>query len=130
MRGFKILPSEIIKLQKLKTLDLQHSAIEELSENIVNLRNLENIILLYSNIKKLPKGLKEMANLKSLHLGCTKFNIIPGQLFEMTQLQKLILTNIKECADDSKVAFYDQGQLKQLKLKLQKTTIFMNSRLK
>ena len=123
MRGFKRIPDEITKLKHLKVLDLQHTAVEALPSNFSELKRLEELILLYSNIKKLPENISKMSSLKRLHLGCTNFDKIPTQLFKMTWLESLILTNRRECDNETLYGFYHETERSKLKAMLPLTDV-------
>jgi hypothetical protein len=61
------LPREIGNLQKLRTLNIKYTGIEELPREIGSLQQLETLDIRDSYIKELPKEMWSLQQLNSLH---------------------------------------------------------------
>jgi len=121
MRGFKEIPDGLGKLNKLKSIDIQHGSIEKLPSDIIKLENLESLNLLWSNINELPTNFQNLKNLNYLHLGCTQFEKVPIQLYQMNGLETLILSHDDECQEKREV--FDQIKIERISKELKNTKI-------
>lgn len=75
------LPSEIMKLKKLITLDLSYNVnLTEIPDTVCDLSQLEELNLSSSNIKNLPKGIDHLTKLKILNVSFCKISSMPENL--------------------------------------------------
>ncbi len=81
----KKIPSDIGKLNNLKTLMLNNNQITELPREITQLSQLELLLLSNNDVSKMPENLAALTNLKTLILtGC----VIP--LEEQDRIKKAL----------------------------------------
>lgn len=82
--NFKSKKQQVIGLQKLKQLDLQHNDLEELPFDLGTLKNLEDLSIYNNKIKSLPVSIGKLKELTSLSMSHNKIRQLP---VEMKKLQ-------------------------------------------
>ncbi|CAI9270673.1 unnamed protein product [Lactuca saligna] len=92
----KSLPQSMYSLQCLKHLDIQNTAIEELSEDLGYLEALETLILKGTRVKHLPDSICKLKHLKTLLLeDCKALMRLPEDLGLLQSLKELSLSHCK-----------------------------------
>jgi hypothetical protein len=88
----KKLPSGIVRLYGLETLDLRYTCIEELPPEIVQLIKLQHLLASHGTIGrvKIPNGIGNMRNLRVI----SGFNVIESSLGAVEELGNLTALNV------------------------------------
>jgi len=86
------LPDDIGNLEKLKSLNLQGSCLDEIPESITKLTNLVELLAYGVGLKSLPKNFGNLKSLQTLELkaNCDVL-VLPESFIELTQLVDLSL---------------------------------------
>jgi Leucine-rich repeat (LRR) protein len=86
------LPDDIGNLEKLKSLNLQGSCLNELPESITKLTNLVELLAYGVGLQSLPENFGKLHGLKTLELkGNCDVLTLPASFIELTQLVDLSL---------------------------------------
>lgn len=91
------LPEEILRLQKLKTLNLNHNGLKNLPESLYELSSLEYLLLEANGLTKISDNIGNLKNLKTLHLRANNLKNLPDSLWELKNLEEFYIgtNNIK-----------------------------------
>ncbi|KEH38437.1 LRR receptor-like kinase family protein, putative [Medicago truncatula] len=109
------LPSSLLLLTKIRTLNLAGCVLEDISI-VAELKSLEILSLERSDITELPKEIRQLTNLRMLNLAnCSRLRFIPANLISsLTCLEELYMGNcfiqwdVKGSNDQSKNASLEE----------------------
>ena len=89
-------PKSVIKLRRLRYLDLSCCDFEVLPSGITSLQNLQTLKLFYcQSLRELPRDMRKMRSLRHLEIDlCDTLNYMPCRLGELTMLQTLRLVHL------------------------------------
>jgi len=104
------LPVEFYSLKRLKTVEIQGSTIEMISNEINNLSELETLKLYYNDINQFSEELDKLKKLRILYLNNNKLTKISEEITDMMSLQDLNISDNWLTAIPSNI-----GSLKELK---------------
>jgi len=104
------LPTEFYSLKRLKTVEIQGSTIEKISNKINNLSELETLKLYYNDINQFSDELDKLKKLRILYLNNNKLTKISEEITDMMSLQDLNISDNWLTAIPSNI-----GSLKELK---------------
>jgi internalin A len=76
----RIIPDEIVKLKKLKKLNLCNNKISEIKETLGELKDLILLNLSHNEIKYLPSKVANLPQLSSLYLEGNPFDLLPPEI--------------------------------------------------
>jgi hypothetical protein len=93
--GIEELPREIGSLQQLETLDIRDSYIKELPKEMWSLQQLKTLYMTGTRIIQLPKAIGKLRNLEHLLMGRTEVAKIPREIGVLKELKSLKLDNCK-----------------------------------
>ncbi|KAF0032345.1 hypothetical protein F2P81_014635 [Scophthalmus maximus] len=87
------LPSALLALTKLRTLDLQHNNLRTLEEllSLAHLRHLSCLRLAYNRVLVLPASVGVLRGLELLDLSNNQLQSLPPALFTLRRLRRLLL---------------------------------------
>ena len=87
------LPSALLSLTKLRTLDLQHNNLRTLEEllSLAHLRRLSCLRLAYNRVVVLPASVGVLRGLELLDLSNNQLQSLPSALFTLRLLRRLLL---------------------------------------
>ncbi|XP_070703438.1 volume-regulated anion channel subunit LRRC8D [Pempheris klunzingeri] len=87
------LPSTLLALTNLRTLDLQHNNLRTLEEllSMAHLRRLSCLRLAYNRILALPASVSVLRGLELLDLSNNQLQSLPPALFTLRRLRRLLL---------------------------------------
>ncbi|KAM9844100.1 volume-regulated anion channel subunit LRRC8D [Aulostomus maculatus] len=87
------LPSTLLALTKLQTLNLQHNNLRTLEEllSLAHLRRLSSLRLSFNRVFALPASVGVLRGLKLLDLSSNQLQNLPSALFTLCNLQRLLL---------------------------------------
>ncbi|XP_071330635.1 volume-regulated anion channel subunit LRRC8D [Trachinotus anak] len=87
------LPSALLALTKLRTLDLQHNNLRTLEEllSLAHLRRLSCLRLAYNRVLALPASVGVLRGLELLDLSNNHLQSLPPALFTLLRLRRLLL---------------------------------------
>lgn len=87
------LPSALLALTSLRTLDLQHNNLRTLEEllSLVDLRHLSCLKLAYNRVLTLPNSVGVLRGLEILDLSSNQLRSLPPALFTLRRLRRLLL---------------------------------------
>lgn len=135
------LPQCIVKLKKLKVLDLSGTKLTHLPKNIGELKNLVDIYVADNeSLKSLPESISELTNLGELTIkDCKLIKRLPENIGKLTNLKTLVCNNtsitklpksFKKLKSDIKI-YYNYGLYNrdQLIKKLTPRKVSMNTEL-
>lgn len=80
--------------EKLTTLDLTHSDLENLAE-LEQFRNLKELNLDFNNLTDFPEVVFKLRSLSALSLRANGFSVLPARLAELPDLRKLYVADNK-----------------------------------
>lgn len=86
-------PKEILKLTKLKELNLNGNNICQLPIDLSKLENLEILRLCACGFNNFPNEISELSNLKKINLSHNHFRIIPEWIGELENIQEIYFSN-------------------------------------
>lgn len=84
-----------IKLPDLKTINLSHNKLTEISASVSKLLNLEALIIGDNDLTTLPKTIGKLRRLRYLFAGNNKLEVLPDSLWKLRQLSELYLAHNK-----------------------------------
>jgi Leucine-rich repeat (LRR) protein len=87
----KQIPQSWTELRELRTLDLAHQAIMDVSNNVREWTRLEELDLSYNRMDELPEELLGIPGLKRVHLGFNQLAELPEGIGVWSELEELIL---------------------------------------
>jgi Leucine-rich repeat (LRR) protein len=90
-KGITVIPNEIYKLKKLKSLNLDSNKIKKLPENIGKLQKLERLSLANNQIKQIPSSIVKILNLNYLDLSNNDLESLPENIDKLKCLSLLDL---------------------------------------
>lgn len=90
-KGITIIPNEIYKLKKLKSLNLDSNKIKKLPESIGKLQKLEKLSLANNQIKQIPSSIVKILNLGYLDLSNNNLESLPDNIDKLKSLWLLDL---------------------------------------
>lgn len=76
----KIVPSEIIKLKRLKRLNLSNNQLESISENLATLHKLSYLNLCNNNLTDISEKIANMPSLSEICLEENPFDLLPPEI--------------------------------------------------
>ncbi|CAJ1075674.1 volume-regulated anion channel subunit LRRC8D [Xyrichtys novacula] len=87
------LPSALLALTNLRTLDLQHNNLRTLEEllTLAHLRRLSSLRLAYNRVLVLPNSVGVLRGLELLDLSNNQLRSLPPALFSLRHLRRLLL---------------------------------------
>lgn len=87
------LPSALLALTSLRTLDLQHNNLRTLEEllSLVDLHHLSCLKLAYNRVLTLPNSVGVLRGLEILDLSSNQIKTLPPALFTLHRLRRLLL---------------------------------------
>lgn len=85
------IPKEVFRLKGLKSLNLSHNPMTEISKGLFELDTLEMLDLSYTNLQNLPREITLLENLKSLNISHTPLEKLPDNLDRLSHLENLEL---------------------------------------
>ncbi|XP_038844556.1 volume-regulated anion channel subunit LRRC8D-like [Salvelinus namaycush] len=87
------LPSALLALTSLRTLDLQHNSLRTLEEllGLAHLRHLSCLRLAHNRVLALPASVGVLRALELLDLGYNQLQSLPPALFNLHHLRRLLL---------------------------------------
>ena len=88
---FQVLPSMILALETLETLDISDNLLTALPDEMQRLRNLQFFRANDNAIECLPTGLCKLPKLQELHLGGNNLRTIPSEIELLSSLRCLVL---------------------------------------
>ncbi|XP_061568254.1 volume-regulated anion channel subunit LRRC8D [Cololabis saira] len=101
------LPSALLALTSLRTLDLQHNKLRTLEEllSLAHLWRLSSLKLAYNRVVALPASVAVLRGLELLDLSNNQLQSLPPALFTLRRLRKLLLAGnlLEELPSDVKV---------------------------
>ncbi|XP_015234845.1 PREDICTED: volume-regulated anion channel subunit LRRC8E [Cyprinodon variegatus] len=99
------LPSALLALTNLRTLDLQHNNLRTLEEllSLVHLRRLSCLKLAYNRVLVLPPSVGVLRSLELLDLCNNQLKTLPPALFTLHRLRRLLLAGNLLCELPSEV---------------------------
>lgn len=116
--NLSVLPTELFKLDKLKSLDLSNNQIKIIPSAIKKLKELRYLDLSKNSIKYFPKEILELSKLETLVIDSNNIKKIPNEILLLKSLKKLsVLSNpiefpppeivLKENCRNSVFTFYE-----------------------
>lgn len=100
------LPSALLALTSLRTLDLQHNKLRTLEEllSLAHLRRLSSLKLAYNRVLVLPASVAVLRGLVLLDLSNNQLQSLPPALFTLRRLRRLLLAGnlLEELPSDVK----------------------------
>jgi Leucine-rich repeat (LRR) protein len=90
-KGISVIPNEIYKLKKLKSLNLDSNKIKKLPESIGKLNKLERLSLANNQLKQIPSSIVKILNLGYLDLSNNNIEVLPDNIDMMKGLGLLDL---------------------------------------
>ncbi|XP_060883047.1 volume-regulated anion channel subunit LRRC8D [Labrus mixtus] len=100
------LPSALLALSNLRTLDLQHNNLRTLEEllTLAHLRRLSCLRLAYNHVVVLPASVGVLRGLELLDLSNNQLRSLPPALFSLRRLRRLLLAGnlLKELSAEVK----------------------------
>ncbi|KAM9746239.1 volume-regulated anion channel subunit LRRC8D [Menidia menidia] len=100
------LPSALLALTNLRTLDLQHNNLRTLEEllSLAHLRRLSGLKLAYNRVLALPASIGVLRGLELLDLSNNQLKGLPPALFTLRRLRRLLLAGnlLKELPSEVK----------------------------
>uniref|UniRef100_A0A3P8W9G1 Si:ch211-106h11.1 n=1 Tax=Cynoglossus semilaevis TaxID=244447 RepID=A0A3P8W9G1_CYNSE len=87
------LPSALLSLTRLQTLDLQHNSLTTLEEllSLAHLQHLSCLRLAYNHVRVLPPTVGVLRGLEILDLSNNQIHSLPPALFTLRHLRRLLL---------------------------------------
>ncbi|XP_028310461.1 volume-regulated anion channel subunit LRRC8D [Gouania willdenowi] len=87
------IPSALLSLTNLRTLDLQHNNLRTLEEilGLAHLQRLSSLRLAYNHVLVLPATIGVLRSLEFLDLSNNRLQSLPSALFSLHRLRKLLL---------------------------------------
>lgn len=67
------IPTNIIKLENLRFLDLRYNSLDDLPDELFQMKNLETLDVTDNKFEKIPEVLYKMKGLKTLRIGFNKY---------------------------------------------------------
>ena len=90
-KGITVIPNEIYKLKKLKSLNLDSNKIKKLPESISKLSKLEKLSLANNQLKQIPSSIVKILNLSYLDLSNNDLESLPENIDKLKCLSLLDL---------------------------------------
>ena len=90
-KGITVIPNEIYKLKKLKSLNLDSNKIKKIPESIGKLHKLEKLSLSNNQIKQIPSSITKILNLGYLDLSNNNLESLPDNIDKLKSLYLLDL---------------------------------------
>ena len=90
-KGITVIPNEIYKLKKLKSLNLDSNKIKKIPESIGKLHKLEKLSLANNQIKQIPSSITKILNLGYLDLSNNNLESLPDNIDKLKSLYLLDL---------------------------------------
>lgn len=101
-KGITIVPNEIYKLKKLKSLNLDSNKIKKLPENIGKLQKLEKLSLANNQLKQISSSIVKILNLSYLDLSNNDLESLPENIDKLKCLSLLDLRKNNFSKDEQK----------------------------
>lgn len=115
---------EILDFVNLESLDVSNNQFQEFPMILLKLQKLKELNLSYCELKSLPSELVQLPNLTKLDISQNLFTEIPSVVFELENLEELIIHPILSEYDDSNVPLIQNIPEEISKLKKLKTFVF------
>jgi internalin A len=94
-KGLTFIPTEIIQLTSLVTLNINSNKLNSLPVEIIQLINLKKLCLSYNQLRRIPPEIFHLTNLRWLGLSHNQLEVIPSKIAKLINLKELYLKSNK-----------------------------------